>query len=355
MKTAYVISLNIWNNLHSPPSSSPLLPNLTSVTWIAYNGMSSFIPLIVPRQLTTLNLYVTKPFLDRDTESTLSHFLILCPSVSHFHLSGRSSVHISTALQRWSHLLSARAGKISDAAILHLAGLPSFRKLYIRLHPTPIAAETRKLLQSPAFCALQKLVVACCSLPPLDAFFEMLSIAPKMLSITLKLADPTPTFSASMAHIYSACAHGALEELRVYVVGDISTSIDAAAFQPFCAFPNLRKFYFHSPTVQLGDTTLLQMAKAWPHLQDLVIHRKNIPASGNITVNAFVSLLQHCPHLTSVVIAIDWSAVDQRHACPCKFLTKDSRTKCCREQIFVPRVFDIQRVLQPSFRPLRPS
>jgi hypothetical protein len=64
--------------------------------------------------------------------------------------------------------------------------------------------------------------------------------------------------------------------------------------------------------VQLDDTTLVQMARAWPLLEVLIIHeRAGMWADHNITPNAFVSLLQHCPRLAAVTIAMNWSTIDR--------------------------------------------
>jgi len=151
-------------------------------------------------------------------------------------------------------------------------------------------------------------------LASLDAFFKTLHIAPKMLSFTVDIeVDSVQTLLDSMRHISNACAPSTLEHLHVCVTEvkvDSATSIDASAFQLFYTFHNLRKFNFHSGfRMQLDDTTLLQMAKAWPLLEVFAIHTEHHRAV--ITANALAVLLQHCPHLTSVSIEVDWSAVDR--------------------------------------------
>jgi hypothetical protein len=159
---------------------------------------------------------------------------------------------------------------------------------------------------------LQKLDIECESLSPLSAFFEMLSIAPKILSFWSNDGeDSARVLPASISRISNACAHGALEHLGV-IVNDADTdsgsSISAAAFQPLFAFHNLRDLDFQSEyDVQLNDATLVQMAKAWPLLEQLRIHGQHSSWSTDwhhVTTNSLVSLLQYCPHLTSVVIAI---------------------------------------------------
>jgi hypothetical protein len=247
----------------------------------------------------------------------------MCPSVSHFEFKGDvQSGDASVALQCWSQLISARTGKISDAAILHLSKLPSLQTLYLGLHSTPISPNTQKLLQRSVFCALHVLDVECETLALLDAFFETLSIAPKKLSFNIAygVAQVLP---ASISRISNACAHSALERFQILVEDSGATpdtSISAAVFQPLCTFRNLRQLDFDVRfDVQFDDTTFLQMAKAWPLLEVLGIRGEYSPSSANninITTNSFVSLLQHCPRLTSIGIAVDWSTVDRPDISP---------------------------------------
>ena len=260
------------------------------------------------------------------------------------------------ALQSWSHLSSVTIHNIPDADILHLANMPSLRRLRLGLHTTPIAVETQRLLQHPAFSALQELSVKCDCFAPLDIFFKTLSIAPKILSFTVEVdMDSVRVLPVSMTHIYNACSQSVLEHLRIRFTefnhyddednddnddgddeddnddnddddddddGDdddnnyFSISIDAAAFQPLYAFNNLRKFNFLADyNVPLDDTTLFQMARAWPLLEGFAIGGRR-RQSTRITANALSGLLQHCSHLNKVSVNVDWSAVDKPDVSP---------------------------------------
>jgi hypothetical protein len=92
----------------------------------------------------------------------------------------------------------------------------------------------------------------------------------------------------------------------------LDASISATIFRPIYAFRNLREFYFEIEEVRLHDDTIMQMAEAWPLLEDLVILGEFSTSSPHyITPNGLVSLLKHCPRLSSIRIAMDWSAVDR--------------------------------------------
>ncbi|KAJ8592381.1 hypothetical protein M405DRAFT_931524 [Rhizopogon salebrosus TDB-379] len=313
------VSTEILIALGYPPFSLPLLPNLMSLTWDAPSGIFPYIRSFMTQTLTTLNIHARSEFKFGPSEQSILSFIpTLCPSVSHFHFQDDAELgDTSMALQCWSHLISVTTANISDAAILHLSKLPSLRVLNLGLHPTPITADTQQLLRHDVFCGLQELGVTCeTRLAPVDAFFEALSIAPKKLSITYGV-DSIGALPDSISRIRDACAHSALEHLQVEVneiEADFgANSISAATFGPLCAFWNLRSLDFESLyDVQLDDTTLIQMAKAWPLLEVLLIHGKiGQWADHNITPNALVSLLQHCPRLVSVTIGMNWSTVDR--------------------------------------------
>jgi hypothetical protein len=247
---------------------------------------------------------------------------VLCPSVSHF-ISNIDSGNASITLQCWSHLISVKVGEISEAALLHLSNLPSLRVLHLKLHSIPISADTQKLLPRPAFRALQELHVTCDDLAPMDAFFEPLSITPKVLSFTIdELEDSVFALPTFISHLSNACAHSALENLCVSIDSQsdvhLITPISTAVFEHLCAFRNLRKLSFKSEcgNVQLNDATLLQMAKAWPLLEVLNIIGVYYIPNLCITAHCLVSLLQHCPRLTSISIVVNWSAVDGHDISP---------------------------------------
>ncbi|KAJ8588320.1 hypothetical protein M405DRAFT_261022 [Rhizopogon salebrosus TDB-379] len=321
-----LVSADVWRSLICAPFPLPLLPNLTSLTWHEYSSETFLyhIRLFVTHKLTNLN--ISPPFLHKFSlpqQSILSCIPMLCPSVSHF-ISNIDSGDASITLQCWSHLISVKVGEISEAALLHLSNLPSLRVLHLKLHSIPIATDTQKLLPRPAFRALQELHVTCNDLAPMDAFFEPLSIAPKVLSFTIsELEDSMFAIPTSISHLPNACAHSALENLCVSIDSqpgdDLIIPISTAVFESLCAFRNLRKFNFSFEynNVELDDATLLQMAKAWPLLEVLkIIGVFYTPNPHNITAHGLVSLLQHCPRLTSISIVVNWSAVDGHDISP---------------------------------------
>jgi hypothetical protein len=236
------VGAEIWGALGCPPFPRPLLPNLTSLSWNAPNEVFPCIRLFVTQKLTTLNIHATYPkfSLDHSAQSILSCIPTLCLSVSHFAFyGGTESGDASIALQSWSHLISVRTDIVSNATVLHLSNLPSLQELHVELCSTPIDADTQNFLQRPAFCALHTLDVSCKTLAPLNAFFDTFSLAPKRLFFRVTEGwHSIQDLPVSMSRISNACAHSALEHLRIMDHGanrlDASTS--AAVFQPIYAF-----------------------------------------------------------------------------------------------------------------------
>ncbi|KIK46185.1 hypothetical protein CY34DRAFT_800697 [Suillus luteus UH-Slu-Lm8-n1] len=339
-----VCSIDIWRALSCPPCSLPLLPNLTSLTWTEASDVTlQYIRLFATPRLTSLKIspraHGYSPFSINGTSEqftfgpseqlTFSSIAQSCPFVSHFDFdperfhSMASVGETSTVLQVWSHLTSVRTGTISEAAILHLSDLPSLRVLKCGLPSTSISPDAQKLLQRHVFCALQELDVTCKSLVTLEAFLEQLTITPKTLSFTITQAvDSAQGLPGLTSRLSNVCTHSSLQEVRLCIrVGDQYTSpnvsIEAAAFQPLFAFNNLRKLDFEADDyciVRMNDAALMQMAKAWPRLEELYISRYR-RSSFPVTPNAFVSLLWHCPRLHSVAVLVDWSTIDV-HAIP---------------------------------------
>ncbi|KAG1823645.1 uncharacterized protein BJ212DRAFT_695444 [Suillus subaureus] len=325
MNDEMICGTEIWHALTCPPFSLPLLPNLTSLTWTQTSGETfQYIRLFITPQLTMLNIHArsfTFKTFDPSEHPILSSIPKSCPSVSDFSLvigSGRSIQprDTSTILQCWSHLTSVRTGTVSEAGILHLSSLPSLQVLKFQLPPTPISAATRKLLQQPVFCALQELDITCKRLVILEAFLEQLTVAPKLLSFTITHGvDSARALPASISRIANGCAHSSLQQVQFNITNqpiDRDALIEAEAFRPLFAFHNLRKLDFKADEhciVQMDDAALLEMGKAWPLLEELYITRY-CHSSHQVTPDAFVSLLQHCPRLVSIAVTVDWSTID---------------------------------------------
>ncbi|KAG2156865.1 uncharacterized protein EDB93DRAFT_1126036 [Suillus bovinus] len=328
MHTEMICSTEIWRALSCPPFSLPLLPNLTSLTWTeASNETFPHIQLFATPQLTKLTISVSTYgpsfTFGPSEESILSSIAKSCPSVSQFDFAQEkddSMESVGAMLQFWSHLTSVKTGTISEAAILHLSNLPSLRVLKCGLPSTSISTRAQELLQHDVFCALQDLHITCKSLANLEAFLEKLTIAPKVLSFLITPSrggvDFVRTLPDLISRLSNACTHSSLQEVRLSIrvnrSADPEASIGALAFQPLFAFRNLRVLDFRADNcciVRIDDASLLQMAKAWPHLEELYISRYS-HSSYRVTLHAFVLLLWHCPRLRSVAVLIDWSTID---------------------------------------------
>ncbi|KAG1846076.1 hypothetical protein DFJ58DRAFT_747301 [Suillus subalutaceus] len=313
------------------PFSLPLLPNLTSLTWTnASDETFQYIRLFMTPKLTMLHIstahHGSSFTFGPSEQSILSSVARSCPLISDFGFDFRrnrdqsteSVGDPSTMLQLWSQLTSVRTRTLSEAAILHLSNLPSLRVLKFTLPSTLVSADTRKLLQRPVFCALQELDISCKNMVFLDTFLEKLTVTPKVLSFTITHGvDSARVLPGLISRLFNACAHNSLRQVRLSItnreLADRGTSLGAAAFQPFFAIRNLRMFNFATSgycAVRLDDATLLQMAKAWPLLEDLSITGYS-DSSDRVTPHAFVLLLSHCPRLVSVAIPVDWGMIDR--------------------------------------------
>ncbi|KAG2038350.1 hypothetical protein BDR03DRAFT_918573 [Suillus americanus] len=322
-----ICGTKVWRALSRPPFSLPLLPNLTSLTWANTSDKTfQYVQLFVTPKLTMLHIstaYYGRFTFGSSKQSIFSSIAKSCPSISDLGFDfGRnrdeyteSVGDTSTVLRLWSHLTSVRTGTISEATILHLSKLPSLRVLKFTLPSTSISTDAQKLLQRPVFCALQELEVTFNSLVILDAFLEKLTITPKVLSFAItRGVGSERALPGLISRLSDVCTHSSLQEVRLSITGQpayYNASIEAAAFQPLFAFRNLRKLDFEPGafcTVQMDDASLLQMAKAWPYLEELCLSKHG--SRYKVTPHAFVLLLRHCPRLHSVAVPINWSTID---------------------------------------------
>ncbi|KAG1844507.1 hypothetical protein DFJ58DRAFT_706466 [Suillus subalutaceus] len=308
-----VAGTEFWRALSCAPFPLPLLPNLMSLTWdLLATDIFMYIWLFVTPKLARLD--ITTRIFGPSEHSVLSCISMMCPSVSHFSFSSSAdSEDTSTALQCWSRLTSVTTRRVSEAAILHLFKLPSLRVLKFHLPPIPMSVDTKKLLQGSMLCALQELTVVCSSLVLVDAFFESLFIAPKLICFhTIGWVDSARGLPASISRVSDTCAHNSLEQIQIFITDrltDHKTSIRLAVFKPLFAFRKLDFEAYHHYVVRWDDSVLLQMARAWPLLEELHFIKHGHSSHG-ITPNAFISLLQHCPRLVSVAVIMNWSTID---------------------------------------------
>ncbi|KAG2069537.1 hypothetical protein BDR04DRAFT_1101411 [Suillus decipiens] len=324
--TDTICSTEIWRALNHPPFSLPLLSNLTSLTWTeTSNETFHYIRLFVAPKLTMLNISVSSSFTFSPTEqSILSSIAKSCPSISHLDLDfvryGDESTELventTTLLQSWSQLISSRTRTVSEAAITYLSNSPSLRVLKFTLPSTVISVDTQKLLRRPAFGALQELDIECKNMDLLDAFLKQLAISPKVLSFTITHGvNSAQTLPALISRLCNLCADNSLQRVQLSITdwpAIHNTSIESGAFRPLFAFRDLRKFNFMMDSrcvVRMDDADLVEMAKAWPLLEELLIPGYS-QAGHQVTPHAFVSLLWHCPRLVSVAVPVDWITID---------------------------------------------
>ena len=83
--------------------------------------------------------------------------------------------------------------------------------------------------------------------------------------------------------------------------------LDLDDLRPCMAFRNLRRMNLDlRRDVDLSDDALLALASAWPRIEELLINANwGWSRPGGITPDGLALLLQTCPSLTSIALAID--------------------------------------------------
>ncbi|KAF8548440.1 hypothetical protein OG21DRAFT_1516298, partial [Imleria badia] len=118
------------------------------------------------------------------------------------------------------------------------------------------------------------------------------------------------SFSSFLASVQTSAVSNTIKELSfderlgAQDGEDVSGVLGFEDLQPCMTFSNLRRI--HLDHVDLLDSELLTLTSAWPHLEHLSINEdRGWRTPGGITPNGLLQLLQTCPSLKGICLAID--------------------------------------------------
>ena len=164
------------------------------------------------------------------------------------------------------------------------------------------------------------------SLAPISRLLSWIRL-PLITEFTVTIdSRPTKDFAFFMADLQIAGMGHTIRDFNsnhlTYPNTNLSRELDPSLLdlddlRPCMEFHNLRRMNFDLQwAVALSDDELLMLASAWPHLEELLINMNlgwNRP-EGGITPNGLALLLQTCPSLTLVALALDTRGYTQSPA-----------------------------------------
>ncbi|KAF8550074.1 hypothetical protein OG21DRAFT_1514495 [Imleria badia] len=302
--------------LSNPPTTELLFPNLRYLHY-KYSLRTQTINLLhlpLP-SLISLNVNCENPRWFQDSLESFSEF---SPNIRKFSLYvGQSDVAfsklVSRCICRWRNLQTVICPLISlDVdTLVHLSCMPALTQLHLAL------SATLPVSDSPLFFSnLHHMTSRSKSLEAITRLLSQIRL-PTIMNFTAIIpgCPSIQELSSFLVGIWASSAGYTIERLTLYQLSPLpSNNIRSEApllgledLWQCTAFSSLRHLQLDIEwNVGLADSELLALTSAWPHLEHLSINVDlgwNTP--GGITPNGLLQLLQKCPSLNDIALAID--------------------------------------------------
>ncbi|KAG2749629.1 hypothetical protein P692DRAFT_20856712 [Suillus brevipes Sb2] len=310
--------------LSRPPTSSPLFPNLRSLVWNdSRPQITCFLQTLCGPLLTSLVLDCSSRTVrwDAAASAILIDVPFICPAVKVISLPSSSCPPIPNMLLAWNHLEEVTCGEIDTVTFDHLAKQTYSRKLAFILSQSISQSLIDRTPFPQTFLRLRELEVHASELPSLIMFMQKLGIHPTSIRSRVD-AGPTPcdmrAFFAFLAEHYVGVQprNVSLQSLRRIQMptavqpplvppignqfnGPYYTGIHGSDLMPLAQFGSIDTLIIDvNCSIHFADDDIASLASAWPHLRIFI-------AKSDITQIGLLKMLQCCPKLQTICIAID--------------------------------------------------
>jgi hypothetical protein len=321
--------------LSCSPATSPLFPNLRSLVWNDSRPQTmGFLRTLCGPLLTSLTFDCSSTGTAR-WDGTVSAILIavpvICPAVKVITLPSSSPCPpIPNMLLAWSHLEEVTCGEIDTVIFRHLAKQTYLRKLAFILSQSISRSLTDYPPSPQIFLHLRELEVHTPELLSLIEFMQKLEIHPTSIHAQVD-TGPTPrdmrAFFAFLTEHYvgfkpqnvslksfssirmpSVAQPPLLPPIGNHINGQAShTGIHGSDFMPLIRFGSIGTLIIDvNCSMHLADDDLAALASAWPHLRTFSVNKTyGWVVKSDITQTGLLEMLQRCPRLQTLCIAID--------------------------------------------------
>ncbi|KAJ7140593.1 hypothetical protein C8R43DRAFT_1131531 [Mycena crocata] len=301
-------------------SPGPLLPHLTNFRW-CNNDSTDFhlVRNLLAPSITTLRLSFMP------SSATLTSLSILsdaCPQLEHLSISdlGPSSDAdraISAFILKLDRIKSFDTMNIPDSvALAHLGQLDTLTGLSLKDLP-PILPQILPGTR-PMFQRLHRLSLGYLDAGSVTRFLRLCDTDTPLKQVIFS-CYPTATARelTDLLHAVSQCSSPqSLTELLIFNDSDSDDppdddyTLSPHAFRSLLDFANLTSLLLMVPNGYfLDDGTVLQMARAWPRIEQLRLKSSSDPCHSCPTMLSLHHLSQHCTHLTRLDLTFDTTVV----------------------------------------------
>ncbi|KAF8555295.1 hypothetical protein OG21DRAFT_920171 [Imleria badia] len=299
----------------NPPTTEPLFPSLRHLhaTESTRNKIKHLWYMPFP---SLISLYIEFRKENRDVlQGPLESFSKFSPNIKSLTIHKYQPditfiLFLSCYICQWGDLHTVDCDNIAlDAdALAHLSRMPALT----RLHCMPSAtlppsssplffSNLRHSKLSSEFLGSISQLLSCIRLPAITNFIAYVDSRPSKKD-----------FSSFLASVQTSVTGHTIQELE-FEDGYLEDAerdmpvLGSEDLQPYMAFKNLRSLLVLdlSWDVDLTDGEILSLASAWPHLEYLLINKTWGWALGGITPDGLLQLLQICPSLMEIALAMD--------------------------------------------------
>ncbi|KAJ6592862.1 hypothetical protein B0H19DRAFT_10477 [Mycena capillaripes] len=284
-----------------------LLPNLQTLYWCPPEPNFHYIHLFLGPKITSL----TFPGSSIPAISLLPTLALKCPILKEISISGAEKQAISVFLRSLECIESVHVESLDHGALEHLSRLPTLTALH--LNSLPISHQLLPRLDPQPFAVLRKLHLGSLDIEAITHFLRLYKGIP-LESLSLDVSScPTTAQSHEFYRTLSASVlRSSLKEVN-FDVGINSFDgnspnfrIHRESIRSLVEFTNLVTINISSPIgIDLDDTTAADLARAWPHLEEMHLTSHSPSRSPSTTLECLHSFATWCPRLANLTITFD--------------------------------------------------
>ncbi|KAH7903760.1 hypothetical protein BJ138DRAFT_82489 [Hygrophoropsis aurantiaca] len=261
-------------------------------------------------------------------------------------------------------LQSLDCGDVDESTLNYLAKLATLKDLSVHLL-NPLSAG---IVFNEGFVHLQTLSLTVEDMSTAIAFLSSTQLSLKAIKIRMPSTRPQPRLLASLEQLFSMLStshcHTRLTQFHLVrqptslMVGDIfhEGTLDIAALRPLFSFTKMRCVDIDGLcSFDLNDDSLAELANAWPHLEELTLNLSSgWQSTSEITFKGLRSLIQACPLLKSLALAIDATQLNPiSRATPEDDIHNDKIEVLDLEDSTIENPIAVARILGKLFRSLK--
>ncbi|KAJ6540560.1 hypothetical protein B0H19DRAFT_1381621 [Mycena capillaripes] len=285
-----------------------LFPNLQTLYWWPSDPNFHFIHLFLGPTITS----ITFSGASISAISLLPTLALKCPTLKDVTIFSAEKRAVSVFLRSLESIESVFVDSMDHGALEHLSRLPTLTTLSLNSLPTSLSLGSH--LDPQSFAVLRKLHLGCSHIEAITGFLRSCKeVSLRSLNLDVRTCPTT----AESHEFYRALSESVLRSSLTAVYFDIGIDdfdgnspnlrIHRESIRLLVGFTNLVTITISSPVgIDLDDATAADLARAWPHLEELRMSSYGLSRSlPNTTLECLHSFATWCPRLASLTITLD--------------------------------------------------